>query len=706
MLYGGGIMAYISGITGSNAEESRTIISEFDNALAAQKKDFERGAKAWRRYFPDEYGKWDAEALKVLQEEFRHPVQFDVAGPKVDTLAGSLVADLPDPNWSPVIGQKSMLTESIAETYFLCKDLYNYDDVYLKVFRDGLVHAGDLEIYEDYKYHTPEIAMGRVLYGFLVWEPYWMSDDDRDPEVCYRVAYMNAEKLVRKYKTKTDEILAEIKKYKKDMSNYTSNIAEQQHKLMVGRVGDEFQVVEKHYIEHIQTKRLLGRQEGKQQWIPFPIDKDREYLEAFADMNGIDWTTVIEDTYDDKIHHVSTVVRELQNAVLQSGVKSKIQVNGLPFHHFTAFRHAGKNMGLVETMEGVEDTINKRESLITEMISKASGGSTIVNENLFPDPKDRQNWMKNKNKPGHAQFAPLDDVKNILQHMSPTADISGATNQLQRMYQQVLPLVSRVSDALSSVTSSTDSGILFERKFQVNMIANTLFNRNMRQFINNVAESFFYQWQITYADKQKELVFRDGKTNLTLNKNIGNTIYNDVRSVPRCRVVITENTKSQTYQMRYRSIWSEMLQSINPQVAPAHYMLALKNFFDTIQTNDEDKAESKAINEMMMMIARLELVSKATGFQTASQNNTLQGLQIDTQIQQIMSQMNQMIGQQEPPQSHMGGQPGQEKIAYPPEQQGNEAGISSPDIINSSPIEAVSGPMPTTPAATGGLGGQ
>ena len=674
---------------------SRTVITEFDKAYEVQKNDFDRGSRAWRRYFPVDFGKWDPEALKVLQEEFRHPVQFDVAGPKVDTLAGSLIADLPDPNWTPVQGQKSLLTEAIAYTYYTDKDLYNYDDVLLKVFRDGLVHAGDLEIFEDYKYHTPRIAMGRVLYGFLVWDPYWMSDDDRDAEVCYRVAYMNPMKLARRYKHATDEILRAIKDYKKDMSGYENNTYEMQKKLFLGKVGDEFQVIEKHYIEHIRTTRLIGRQEGQMDFIPFPINKDRAYLERFADINGIDWTTVIEDTYEDKIHYVTTVCRELNTAEIQVAAKSKIQVNGLPFHHFTTFRHAGKNMGLPETMEGVEDTINKRESLVTELISKANGGSTLVNEALFPDPKQRQEWNKKKNKPGHAEFVPLDGVKNVMQHMASNSYSPAALDQINRMYQQVLPLVSRVSDALSSITDSKDSGILFERKFQVNMIANTLMNRNMRQFINNIAESYFFQWPITYADQEKEVLSRDGQRSITLNKRSGDKILNDVRSIPRCRVVINENTKSQTYQMRWRSVWAEMLQSIDPQVAPAHYMLALKNFFNTIQTTDEDKEDAKTINELMMMIARLDLVSRATGFQTAAENNTLQGMQINMQIQQMMQQLNQQFAQPQP-ESHMGDEVAGPQINYP------EQSTSNGESINPQSIEAVSGTSLTNPASTGG----
>jgi len=418
----------------SASEASILTIQEFDRAVEVQRDDFDRGAKAWRRYFPINYGKWDPAALKVLQEEYRHPVQFDIASPKVDTLAGSLVADLPDPTWVPVQGEKSIASEAIAEMYYTERDLYNYDDAFLKVFRDGLVHCGDLAIVEDYKYHTPHIKLSRIIHGFLVWDPYWLTDDDRDAEVCYHIAYMTADKLARKYSHRTDEILREAREYRKDKTNYPMDPSEVQKNRSMGRVGDEFQVIEKHYVEHIKTTRLMGRQEGKQQWIPFPIQKEQAYLMRFAEMNNIDWTTVIEDTYEDRISYVTTVCRELQNAEIQHQAKNKVQVNGLPFHHFTTRRHNGKNLGFMESLEGIEDTINKRESLVTEGISKANGGSILVNDALFPDPRKREAWAKNKNKPGHAEFAPLDDVQNIMQHLVPTTQSGAISEQISRMY--------------------------------------------------------------------------------------------------------------------------------------------------------------------------------------------------------------------------------------------------------------------------------
>jgi L-rhamnose mutarotase len=187
-------------------------------------------------------------------------------------------------------------------------------------------------------------------------------------------------------------------------------------------------------------------------------------------------------------------------------------------------------------------------------------------------------------------------------------------------------------------------------------------------------------------------------------------IYNDVESVPRCRIVISESTKSQTYQMRWRSVWSEMLTSINPQVAPAHYMLALKNMFETLQTKDEDKESIKVINEMVMMIARLQLTSQAVKFQADAQGSTLQGMQIDMQIQQLMGQLNQQF-QQPQPTSHTAPE-GQQPVQYP--NQNSEANGQPPAApaaapikpeeskMNPSPVEAVSSGMPTPPPLSGG----
>lgn len=663
-------------------------LAEFDRAYQFQKNaNLDRLKKAWRRYFPIDNGKWDEDALKVMAEEYRQPTQFDVTGPKVDTLAGSLISDLPDPTWTPVLGQKSLLTEAIAETWHRDKESCNWDYVLLHAFKGGLIQSSDVEIYETYKDHTPKIAIRLIQPGRLIWEPYWDTEDDRNATVAYLYAYMTPDKILQKYKKSSYEIESELQRYREDKSNYPMSNETKDPQFHI-KVGDEFQIIEKHYVESIRTTRLIGRIRGSDEFIPFPINKSRQYIEAFAVMNNIDWETVFEDAYEDKVHKVTTVIRELTKAEIQIGEKSNIQTMGLPFYHFTTMRHNGQDMGIPEAMAGVEDTINKRESLITELIGKANGGSALVNEKLFHGDKQKYaTWQKNKNKPGHTELVDLDGVRTALYNIAQNQYPSAVVDQINRMYDKVLPIVSRVSSALSSVSEGSDSGILFERKFQTNMIANTLMNRAMRQFINNLAEGYFYQWQITYDKVEQDIPFRNGKK-VTLNKEVDGKVYNSVKSVPRCRVVIVENKKSETYQMRWRSVWAEMLQTINPQVALPYYMLAMKNFFDTIDMTDEDKAQSQVIGEMMMMIARMDTVSKLTGHQAQAQNNTLQSAQIEMQLNSIMSQMN---AQSMPaPISHEA-EPTQQ-INYP---QGNN--------INQSQVEAESEGAQIPPAMTGVL---
>jgi hypothetical protein len=636
---------------------TRNVVVEADRAVTARANDLKRCKKNWEMYFAADGGQWDEEDKIVLRKDNRHIAQFDVVSPKIDALAGALLADLPDMSWTPAQGEVSIVTEAIAESYYADKEMHDYDDKILKVFRDGLVHCGDAFLCMDSRYGYPTIRIDRELPGYIVWDPYWKTDNDRDAECVYRFRYLTAAGLMAEYESKAEEVLRVIRDKKGKPVEYETG-ADRQRRQLQTRVGDEYKVIEKHYIERVRGKRLLGRREGSQQWIPFPIGKDEYYLSAFAEANQIDWTTVVETKYEDRIHYCTTVCEEL-NVLLKAEEKSDVQVNGLPFYHFSVKRYDGKDMGIAEGLIDVQQTINKRESLVTELISKANGGSTFVDQTLFLDEKQRQEWIKNKNKPGHAEFVDLSASHNPVLHLSPNNYPPTVLDQIARMYDKVLPLVSRASDALSSITDSGDSGILFERKFQLNLIANTLLNRGVRQFMNNIGEGYFYQWQLSNQEIMREVTFRDGRS-VVLNEPGGTgEVYNAVSEVPRCRVIVTENTKSPTYQMRWRSVWGEVMKSIPPDAAPGHFLMVLKNFFETMQLKEEDKQDLKMLNEMMMMKARIMGMKDLTALQAGIQGDTLQSAQLQMQLDQMAQQMAQMKQQKEvQQQGGMGGMEG------------------------------------------------
>jgi hypothetical protein len=620
----------------SDYELTRNVISEADRAVTARRKEIERADKCWKMYFAANGGQWSDADRAALAKEYRHAAQYNVVGPKIDSLAGALLADLPDISWAPVQGQKSIIIDAVTESYFLDKDLYDYDTVILSVFKAGLVHSGDISMYMDSRYGQKRICIKQEEPGLLVWDPYWMTDDDRDAEIAYRFRYLKADRIIQQYNHKSEEILAAVIDKKRNPDEYPVGGARQQRQLQ-GKVGDEYKVIEKHFLKHIKGQRLIGRVEGTEQWVPFPADKDEYYLTVFAELNRIDWETVIPVEYEDRVHYTTAVCEEL-GLLLTSEVKSEVQVNGLPFFHFSAKRLWGEDAGIVDDIVDLQQTINKRESLVTELISKANGGSTIVDNSLFLSDEDRERFIREKNKPGAVHFANLSEIKVPLVHLAANQYPSTVLDQQNRMLDKYLPLVSRASDALSSITESGDSGILFERKFQLNLIANTLLNRRVRQVMNNIGGAYLAQWLVSNRDLMQVVQFRDGRS-VTLNeRSAGGMIYNAVSEVPRCRVVVTENTKSQMFQMRHRGLWGEVLRSIPADVAPGHLMFCLKKFFETLQLTDEDKEELRILNEMIMVKARTMPLKDLTALQVGIQGDTLQSIQLQAQLDQMMQQ--------------------------------------------------------------------
>jgi hypothetical protein len=655
----------------SDYELTRNVISEADRAVTARAEDRKRCERCWKMYFPVDGGQWDDADKAVLRAEHRHIAQYDVIGPKIDTLAGSLLADLPDLSWSPVEGQGGAVTEAVAKDYYSDRELYDYDDALLRVFRDGLVHSGDAYLFTDSRYGVKRNRVGREPPGFLVWDPYWQTDDDRDAELVFRFRFLSPERLVQMFGHKSERLLAAIREQQQRAADFPVDTAGQKRRLHTS-VGDEYKIIEKHYLKHIKGKRLMGRREGSEEFIPFPVDRDEDFLRVFGDLNGVDWTTVVTTNYEERVHYFTTVCEDLQE-LLAAEEKSEVQVNGLPFFHFSTRRYEGSDMGIVESMIDAQQTINKRESLITELISKANGGSTFVNENLFLDDAKWQEWQKNANKPGHKERVPLDGVQTPMLHLAANQYPAAVLDQLGRMFDKVIPLVSRVSESMNSIADSGDSGILYERKYQVNLIALTMINRSIRRFVNNIGEAYFYQWQNNNKDVTRTVELGNGNAVVLNNTVGGGVVFNSVMDVPRCRVVVTESTKSQTYQMRYRSIWSEVMKSIPPDAAPGQFLLVMKLFFDTLQMKDEDREVLNQLNEMMMVQAKVMGFKNLTALQTAIQNDTLQSKQIQQQLDQMVTQM-----QQRPPEGwESQGAPqegGSYAVQMPPEA-GGEMGL-------------------------------
>lgn len=661
-------------IKSSDAERVMQIENEFRNAVTVSEKDLSDSYKCWRAYFAVDGGQWPEQELSELRRQDRHPYTFDVVGPKLDTLAGTIVSDLPDQSWKPTGNARTAVTDAIETTYDSDKEVCNWEIAMAHVIRDGLVHGGWAKLGETKKYDPlGNLFLERCLPGYIVPSPYWKSENDRDLKDLWEVGYFLPEGLKYKYHAKHDQIEEAIEQRKRSGRTYPYD-GHYRRLQYETRVGEELQVIEYHWLEIVETKRLVGMQEGSDGvWLPFPVTKDRGELELFASHNNIDWETVAETPYTDMIHRVDTICPELDRTLLLASGKARTQVRGLPYYHFTVLRHAGRSKGLMISMLDLAYTVNFRENLVNQIIEKTNGGLTLLNENLTNDAQQRRRIKKNLNKPGHSEFVNMDDVQKSHERIGPADYQSAVLEQTNRMFDKFLPFISRVSDSMSAISDSGKSGILFEREYQVNRIGNVLIDKNVKQMLNNIGEGYFEQWKITYGDAERTIANSDGKS-ITLNERIimpdgAIGIRNAVKMTPRVTVIVTESTKSKTYQSRYRQIFAEMLNNV-PEDMHLFRSILFTSLMETIQMPEKQQQMIKAAIPFVLTKAQMQFVAEITTLKAQMDQNALTSAQAQSMLMQFAQ--GQEVQENIVPQSQMGEMPEQGEsppVAMPQEDQ-------------------------------------
>lgn len=639
----------------SNSEEIIIIENEFREAIIAHTSDMNLMYESWDAYFAVNNGAWDKEKLLKARDQNRVVRSYDIISPKVDILAGALVSELPDIDWAPVEGQKTSATEAIKDSWISDKELLNSEYEIMLTIRDGLVHMGWCQLVESNKYGKPVIGVQRILPGFFIPSGYWIQDSDRHLEIGYKIGYLTPGQMKFKYKAKSvaiDEAIKRIQKRGRDA--LPSNAAELRRRY-VGQIADHYKVIEKHFVEHVETTRLVGvkietsqttnEPTGIVRWVPFPLTSDRKTLEHFAAVNNIDWETVEETPYSDTIHQVKAIVPDFDYSIMLEDAKSKIQTKGLPFYHFTVSRYNGRNKGVVAAMLDPVRTMNERESMVTDLISKANGGARIIDESIFRSPEDKEKFNKNSNNPGYNHFADLSQSKssNPIVHVNANQYPSQIIDQIGRIHDQIIPIVSRVSDSMSAISESGKSGVLFEKEIQVNRIGNLLMDKGIKQMMDGVAEGYFYQWQIAYAGVEREITTKDGRS-IKLNERFNDSngremIRNAVGYVPRCRAVVTDSTNSATYQMRYRLFYSEILKNINPDTNPEHYNFIFTKLMKTLGLPDKEATELEAMNRKIETRDMMSYVQQIMTIHAGTKEAALTAASADMQLQAIMQQL-------------------------------------------------------------------
>lgn len=634
---------------GSNWELVNKIQHEWRVAFNAYQTQFARCERNWKAYTGMEGGAWEDKDRDVLSREDRIASVFNVTRPKVDSFTGAQLSEAWDFDWVPAEGPRGPVTDAIKDSYYIDKDMMDYESHTSNCLRDGNVFAGEekMELSQEHG-GLPRIKFVCKQAPFVLRDPYWISNDDADCESLWDVYHLSPVQIWNVFHPKGSIIQNALRQYKFAGGDWRE---EEQIFSQVERElkGHMLRVIEHHWLDTIHTTRAIGRVRNDSRWVPFPMTDDTNKLTAFRNVNDIDPTTIFEIPVKQRIHRVSTICPSLlSDALLEEGI-SRVQCGRLPYFQYSTARVNGYNMGVVDFMFYAQQHIDKRESKLTDLIETSQGGGKMVNADAFRDPKDVRQFIDHGNDPSAIFMMNGDEMRQgqLVQYINQNQYPAQIINQLERMYTVIDTLTSVPIAQQAQTQSANEPAALYDRKLQVARIATQLSTNRVRQHQKNKAEAYFFQWQRSYSGARREYSSRDGKRHVVLNERIlqnGKIMLKNVPMLaPRCSVFVTESEKSLNRMTSNRLLYEGLINKVaatHPELAT----LMLHGYLKTMPLDDDMKGRLKRIETLQSVRDMAKIKADVASFDAVTAQSIMTMVEAAMSTEQMQSQAQQQGG--------------------------------------------------------------
>lgn len=644
---------------------------EYSKALEHDRASRERGEKNWRMYSGFNYGQWPAASVSDLTNEGRHIAQYNFIRGKVDALAGSIAKNWFDIDFVPVDGQYSDLTMILKELYLSDKEMLDWDENYFQAIVDGLIHRGVEQMIINTRYNElGNIGFERVLPGRIILDPMWKTNSGWDLKRLWKVAYLTPTEIMDTYDSRSDRIRKCVEHLATHGHTYEDDTTSSSipNFNLNNIYGTQYRVIEYHHIE--REKRTFEFAVGVDNHDDVRIpDGTAEQKREWLNRNKIDTSNgIIKKKTHIDAYYVSTSCSDLDHEELLEDRLSEIQIGRLPFVMWSAARIGGIDSGVVELMEDIQLSINKRESLWEHILSSSAMGATIIDPELVDNDRPRLDFIiKNLNKPNMVvESAPgrLASGRNFFAkvpreqyHGEIDAELQRMTGYLDRISKQTATLDGRNE-------SSHDTGILFARRQMQSEIAQTVLMKGAEKYCNEKAELYLLFAPQHYGDTYRE--FTTGahletanRSKIVLNETVetpeGKRTINNIKLLPRHKVITAQSPQGITLRAVERAVSAELLRSIgldgSSPITRAHLT---KNIMKTLDGYEQNREELIAAAELERALAEEN---------------------VKTQLMNLKSQQSQIMGQLQAAQAGAAGGPGGGNTEEP----GANGATQSPD---------------------------
>jgi hypothetical protein len=608
-------------------------------------------------------GQWPKTIIEELESSGRIKdlTQFNIVARKVDGLVGYILQNWYDAEFLSVTGEKSDILSVVKDLYYSDKEICDWDRQLTTFLRNGAIKTGWLMMEPNYTADPQfgNIGLRALPPGMIMPDPNWVTDHSGDMRNCFTLSYLTPTEIKNKYRTKSDHIDTLIKQnLMNTLSDQDLSIDAIPRYQLEDEYNKHYRVIEYHHMvaEERETKMGLSSY-GQSIRIPEGVD------EEWYQLNDVDPATIMTSKEQVDVYYITTIVPEIDSVEPVEDRPGFYQLGRLPLFHWSFMRHNGSDVGMVDFLRDPQQYFNQMLSLTHEMIAH-SRRAKVVDWGMFDESAMNADELKQKFLDPNEIIFTKPDATNEFPNGIQEAGASQATYNEQGFATTILGMTDKILPMNSAMEGLSEgqrqSGDKFESEVGQGEVVMTMIRRSVAHLLNEVSTAYFYAFKGQYGGMYREFYTDKGK--IELNKVMPDgRIWNDVSTLPRARVVVTESPTSETRRVTNRHIGFRALEKLggNLPLIDLEWNSIIYNSMDDLTVAQKEKFE-QAVEAQRIML------QSSTVAQTA--NNEFATVQAQAQTQQLMQPPPQA-----PPQGAEGAPQGGEQ-QIPPEQALSQGG--------------------------------
>ncbi|MCP5006619.1 MAG: hypothetical protein GY941_22155 [Planctomycetes bacterium] len=569
--------------------------TEFYDRMALTQPARDSEEENHRMYTGLDYGQWDRGIVDECDR--KNLTQFNVVLKRVNSTAGYARKNWYDVDFTTTDTRVNDDTTLVKDLYYIDKELCDWDAEFDQFLINGIIRSADLMMYIDYRHDSNfgNIGLKSMSPGTVLYDPNWTNTNTGEARNAYTVKYMTPLDMKHAYPSKKEEIdrmvYLQALQTDSDEAVHESQADVLPRRSMNDQYNVTYRVIEYHQmVTELKPVKQAFTVDGM--FVKVPEDAE----EAWFQTNKVDPETVMEGLKERQdMYYVTTFCPDLlPQEVLEEGY-GQLQLGRLPFFHWSYNRHAGRDIGLVDLIKDPQRYYNEMMSLMYTQMKNGTRRATIIDPEIFGGDEAKQAEMMRKYTSGDAvvftEPGALMENPNAIQQSAQSTPVNNEFN-LANTSLDALEQITPINAAIQGNQGNERSAIQYETMLQqaeTNMIK---MQSTLKSLLNEIGEAYFYAAQDLYGGMYRE--FNSSLGNVEINVPLDDgRVLNDITSIPRLKVIVSESTEASSRKMSDRRVMAELLQYFgdNP-LTSSHIRQIILSGMDSL-----DVGKKTALNE-------------------------------------------------------------------------------------------------------------